>query len=241
MHKHLWIAAVVALAGAAAACSSDEPSSKSDYPQPAATIGDEATPAEPMMQSPNAPSSTETTVAPTPGLPENPMSRAGDEPIAESLRDGQILKVVDLANSGEVEQAQLAKTKATHPQVKQFAAMMIKDHTQAKQKSMQLGRAAGLTQEESPQSAKLETKALDTVATLKAVGPAGFDAAYMNAQVEQHQAVLDMLSNTLIPSATNPQLKAELEATRTIVQRHLGHAKQIQETIAVSQANAIEE
>ena len=46
MQKHLWIAAVVALASTAAACSSDEPSSTQDYPQPAASIGDEATPEE---------------------------------------------------------------------------------------------------------------------------------------------------------------------------------------------------
>jgi putative membrane protein len=247
MHKYLWIAAAVALTGTAAACSSDEPSSKQDYPQPAASIGDEATPEEPTMQSPTTePSSSpaieesivdETAVA----IPENGMSREGDEPIAESLRDGQILKVVDLANTGEVQQAQLAKSKATNPQVKQFAAMMIKDHSQANQKAMKLAKAAGVTEEESPAAAKLELKASQTMDTLKAVGPSGFDAAYMSAQVEQHQAVLDMLSNTLVPSATNPKLKTELEATRTVVQRHLGHAMQIQETIAVAEANAIED
>jgi len=259
MQKHLWIAAVFALTGTAVACSSDEPSS-SDYPQPAASIGDEATPEEPTMQSPIAPppSDIPPTVAPTPSgtsqigtppiadqtavvIPENGMSREGDEPIVESLRDGQILKVVELANTGEVEQAQLAKSKATSPQVKQFAAMMVKDHSQANQKAMKLGKAAGVTPEESPAAAKLEMKSSQTMDTLKAVGPSGFDAAYMNAQVEQHQAVLDMLSNTLIPSAMNPQVKVELEATRTVVQRHLGQALQIQETIAIAEANAIED
>lgn len=255
MHKHLWIAAVVALTGTAAGCSSDEPASNTDYPQPAASIGDEATPQEPTMQSPTQPGPT---VAPTPGvsvttdtppaldetivaIPENGMSREGDEPIAESLRDGQILKVVDLANTGEIEQAQLAKSRATHPQVKQFAAMMIKDHSQANQKAMKLGKTAGVIEEESPAAAKLETKASQTLDTLKAVDTSGFDAAYMNAQVEQHQAVLDMLSNTLIPSATNPKLEMELEATKTMVQRHLGHAMQIQDSISAAQANAIED
>ena len=260
MQKHLWIAAVFALTGTAAACSSDEPSSKSDYPQPAASMGDEATPPEPTMQSPNMPPPSVVvppTVAPTPSgtsqieappidqatvaIPPNAMSREGDEPIVESLRDGQILKIVDLANTGEVEQAQLAKTRASNPQVKQFAAMMVKDHSQANQKAMKLAKAAGVTEEESPVAAKLELKSSQTFDTLTAVSPSGFDAAYMNAQVEQHQAVLNILSNDLIPNATNPQLKTELEATRTVVQRHLGHALQVQETTSFVSSGMIED
>jgi putative membrane protein len=240
MNKHLWIAAGLALAGAAGACSSDEPSTQQHYPQPAASIGDEATPQEPdpTMQTPTPSMSTAAedqpvTATATP-VPENGMSRPGDEPIAESLRDGQIIKIADLANSGEVEQAQLAKLKATDPQVKKFAAMMIKDHSEAKQKGAQLAKKAGLIEEDSGQANDLQTKSEQTLATLKVVDATSFDKAYMNAQVEQHQAVLDMLTKTLIPSATNPKLKAELEATRTVVQRHLGHAQQIHDSLAAA-------
>jgi putative membrane protein len=234
MHKHVWIAAGIALAGAAGACSSDEPSTKQQYPQPAASIGEETTPQEPQptMQKPTPSMSSAAEDKPVAAVRENPMSRPGDEPIAESLRDGQIIKIADLANSGEVEQAQLAQMKATDPQVKQFAAMMIKDHSKAKQQGAQLAKKAGLTEEDSGQAATLQTKAEQTLATLKVVDATSFDKAYMNAQVEQHQMVLDTLTKTLIPSATNPQLKAELEATRNMVQRHLGHAQQIHQSLA---------
>lgn len=236
MNKHLWIAAVLALSGAAGGCSSHEPSANEQtHAAPAASYGDEATPPEPSP-APATPTPALSTAAEDKPvtIPENGMSRPGDEPIAESLRDTQILKITDLVNSAEVEQAELAKTKASDPQVKQFAAMMIKDHTKAKQQGMQLGKQAKLNQEDSTQAHELQNKAEQTLATLKAVEPTTFDNAYMNAQVEQHQAVLDLLSNTLIPSATNPKLKTELEATRTIVQRHLGHAQQIHQTLAAA-------
>jgi putative membrane protein len=236
MNKNLWLAAVIAVAGSAGACSSDEPSNQQSYPQPAASVGSEATPPEPdpTLASPTPSTSTAAEDQPVAAVPANGMSRPGDEPVAESLRDTQILKIIDLANSGEVEQAQLAKTKASDPQVKKFAAMMVKDHTQAKQKGMQFGKSAGLAQEDSTTAHELQTKADQTLATLKAAEPTAFDNAYMKAQVVQHQEVLDLLTNKLIPSATNPKLKTELEATRTVVQRHLGQSQQIHQSLAAA-------
>lgn len=257
MNKTLWIAAAVALAGASGACSS----SSSEEPQPAATAGDEASPQEATSNtSPAQPSSMATDTAATPGpnasmtgtsaedsmaataaqansgsgmgMPANAMSRPGDEPVAETLRDGQILKIADLAHSGEIEQAKLAQTKASDPQVKKFAAMMVKDHTKAKQQGMQFSKTAKVEQEDSAAANDLQTKAEQTLTRLKATDATSFDSAYMTAQIEQHQAVLDMLNKSLIPSATNPKLKSELEATRTTVQQHLGHAQQIQQTLA---------
>ena len=231
MHKTQAIfAAVLALSGAAAGCSSDEP--ETTTPQPAASQGAEATPPEPDLSRP-------ATVAPATAVPAaepvapppNAMSEPGDSPAPESLRDAQILKIVDLVNTAEVEQAQIAKTKATHKDVKQFAQMMITQHTQAKQKAAELGRKVNLMPEQSTQAGTLEGKAAQTLATLKMVDATAFDAEYMSAQVQEHQEVLDLLTTKLIPSATDPKLKAELENTRTVVQRHLGSAQQIQQSL----------
>jgi putative membrane protein len=246
MHKSHWIAAAIALAGSTASCSSDEQANEQTYPQPAASVGEEATPLESESEPVTKQLEAEPTTQPvgsalrpeaeTPAAtPSNAMSRPGDEPIAESLRDTQIVKILDLVNSGEVEQAHLAKTKANDPQVKQFAQQMITQHTQAKQKGMQLARAANLNQEESTESAQVETQGMQTVATLKTVDPTSFDGAYMRAQIEQHQAVLDMLNSRLIPSVTNPKLKTELENTRRVVERHLASARQIQGTLGIAE------
>ncbi len=225
----------LALAGASAtACSSDEPST--EHSQPAASVGDEVTPQENAMdpqpaaasESQQMPDAPPVTAAP----PTAVSAPAGvDEPVAESLRDAQIVKITDLVNTAEVEQAKLAKTKAQNPAVRKFATNMISQHTKAKQKGMQLTKASGLAQEESTEAGELEAKGTQTLESLKTVDKSSFDNAYMSAQVQQHQEVLDMLSTRLIPSATDPKLKAELEDTRTMVQRHLTEAQQIHQSL----------
>ena len=64
-------------------------------------------------------------------------------------------------------------------------------------------------------------------ATLKGLSGADFDKAYVNAEVDLHQAVLDQLDNTLIPSAQNAELKSLLEQARPTISAHLDHAKSL--------------
>jgi putative membrane protein len=241
----------LALGGAAVGCSSDEPSSEAEYPQPAASVGDEATPEEATPENttpqPGAATEPSTTtdearamqpLAPqtSPSVSAAPEGTA--EPMAESLRDAQIIKVADLVNASEVEQAKLAKTKAKNPQVQKFAAAMISQHTKAKQKGMQLSKAQSIMPEESRVAGELESKGAQTLQKLQDADKSVFDVEYMTAQVQQHQEVLDMLTTQLIPSATDPKLKAELEATRTMVQRHLTDAQQIQRSLGTGAGTA---
>ena len=226
----LIFAGVLGLACAATACSSDEPATQQNYPQPAASQGAETTPPEPPAAQPDpAPmTSADGPIAPPTSSPKSDAV----EPAPESLRDSQILKITDLANSAEVEQAKIAKTKASNKYVKQFAQMMFTQHTQAQKKGMDVARDVAVTPEESAQAGELEKQGADTLATLKMVDATAFDAEYMNAQVKQHQALLELLNTKLIPSATSPKVKAEMENTRTVVQRHLGTAQQIQAQLA---------
>lgn len=221
----------IALAGAAAGCSSDE---TTEHPQPAASMGDEVTPAEITTE-------TQPQAAPEANVPaeETPLAAAqesatipGDTSATESLRDGQIAKITDLVNSSEIEQAQLARSKATQPRVKKFAADLMAQHQKAKQAGVKLTKASNITPEESAVAGDLETKSAQTLSMLKSSDAASFDMAYLTAQVQQHQEVLDMLNEKLIPSATDSKLKAELEDTRSMVEHHLEEAQEISRALS---------
>jgi putative membrane protein len=54
-----------------------------------------------------------------------------------------------------------------------------------------------------------------------------FDRAYAENEVAYHQAVNKALETTLIPSATNPELKNLLETGLKIFQGHEQHAEQV--------------
>jgi putative membrane protein len=60
---------------------------------------------------------------------------------------------------------------------------------------------------------------------------AAFDKAYIDNEVAYHQAVLDAVDKTLIPSASNAELKALLVKVRPAFVAHLEHAKAIQSSL----------
>jgi putative membrane protein len=160
---------------------------------------------------------------------EIPLEPVPDQPAAQPrLTDAQIVKITDTVNTGEVEQAKLAKQRSKNAAVKKFASQMVSQHTTAKQQGATLSKQIKLEPEASPVSVELTSKGTKTLEELKAIDAESFDRTYMDGQVEQHQEVLSQLDNHLIPEATNPQLKAELQKTRTMVEAHLNHAKQIQ-------------
>lgn len=67
-----------------------------------------------------------------------------------------------------------------------------------------------------------------SLAHLKTLKGAAFDAAYVDREVAYHQQVIDALDKTLIPGATNAELKALLVKVRPAFVAHLEHAKHLQ-------------
>lgn len=153
---------------------------------------------------------------------------------ASPLSDQQIAAVTDGVNTAEIEQAQLAQTKSTDEKVKLFASMMIEHHGQAKRKQTTLG----IAKVESPLSLKLAAKAHTTMVQLKQKSGVEFDRAYLLAQVDGHQEVLETIDNQLLPDAKNPELKAYLEELRPQVAEHLERAKAAKDTLAAASSPA---
>jgi putative membrane protein len=146
----------------------------------------------------------------------------------EALSDDQIIKLVDLANSAEVEEGKFAETKAKHTKVKNFAAKMVMHHGQAKQKGEKLATTLSLTPAESSLSSKMKNESDSSLAQLKSTPSTDFDRAYVDAQVDEHKKVLSTLDDKLIPSAKDQQLKSLLQEMRTTVHSHLVEAQQLQ-------------
>jgi putative membrane protein len=215
-----------------AGCSSDEAASESNYPQPAASQGDEATPAEPSHPQTPTESTNPTTGTAATGPSEIPVAAAPTATATtsaggESLRDSQIFQVLKSVDQAEIEQATLARNKATDPRVKKFAEHMIEQHSRALKDGANLARKLGATPEESQLAVQLQTETGQTLSTLRGIDSSMFDRMYMGAQVKQHQDVLDLLDKRLIPSAGNPELNAALKNARTMVASHLQEAQQV--------------
>jgi putative membrane protein len=185
------------LSAAMVGCSKDNTSEVA----PAASQGDEVTPAERSVN---------------------------DD--ATTLTEGQSLQILDTVDSGEIAQGQLAVTKASAQSVRDFANDMIEQHSRAKQEGAQYAQQNNITPAPSKLSNKLENHGADVLHKLQTQEGADFDAAYMKAQVEQHQEVLKKLDNRLIPSAS-ARARTHLETAREMVHHHLVKAKEIQASL----------
>jgi putative membrane protein len=148
-----------------------------------------------------------------------------------ALNDNEIAAIVAAANTGEVEQAKLAQTKAKEARVKKFAAHMISEHTDAGQKETQVMTKAGLKSEENPVSSQLTSDSTKLVESLRTQNGMEFDRMYIDAQVKQHQQLLDMIDHKFMANVKSPDLKGFLQTLRSKVETHLKEAREIQKSL----------
>lgn len=186
--------------------------------------GEALPPAPPV---PAEPASTDSATAPT--VPGGAAASPPPEPppAKELLSEGQLAKVSEVVNTGEVEQAKLAQAKAKTPGVKKFAAMMIKHHGDALREHARLVKKLGLTPTDSATAASLKEDGEKTLETLKKTDAGGFDTAYVASQIEGHQKVLDLL-DTQTSAAKNPEVADALRRARAVVAQHLQEARDLQ-------------
>lgn len=150
--------------------------------------------------------------------------------------DPQIAAIVVTANQVDIDAGKLAKSKAQSPEVKEFAQRMITDHSAVNKSATELVQKLHVTPEPSATSASLKQGGAENLAKLKTLSGAAFDEAYIDHEVAYHEAVLNALDKTLIPSAQNAELKALLVKVRPAFVAHLDMAKQLQAQLGKSGA-----
>jgi putative membrane protein len=146
--------------------------------------------------------------------------------------DPQIAAIVVTANQVDIDAGKLALTKAKSSGVKAFAQLMITDHGAVNKSAGDLVAKLHVTPESNATSQSLQKGGDDNVAALKKLDGGAFDKAYVDHEVAYHQAVLDAVDGTLIPSAQNAELKALLVKVRPAFVAHLEHAKHLQGELA---------
>src|SRR5262245_25440298 len=81
---------------------------------------------------------------------------AAAPPTTSSLDDSKILEVLEVANTGPIEHAQLAVSRTQAQTVKSFARAMIEDHTDARDEARSVAKRIGVSPSPSPVSTELK-------------------------------------------------------------------------------------
>ena len=148
--------------------------------------------------------------------------------------DPQIAAIVVTANQVDIDAGKLAAGKSPSKSVKDFAQLMVSDHTSVNKSAVDLVTKLKVTPEDNATAQSLKKGGEDNLANLKKLSGPAFDKAYVDHEVAYHEAVIDALDKTLIPNAKNDELKALLVKVRPAFVAHLDHAKHLQASLGKS-------
>ena len=151
---------------------------------------------------------------------------------AQTVSDAEIASIVVTANQVDIDAGKLAASRSTNAEVKAFAQLMITDHASVDKSAADLLAKLKVTPQDNPTSQSLKSGGDKNLAHLKILKGTAFDKAYVDHEIAYHQQVIDALDKTLIPSATNHELKALLIKVRPAFVAHLEHAKRLQSPTA---------
>lgn len=143
------------------------------------------------------------------------------------LSDAEVAHVAVTANAIDVELAELVASRTQTEAVREFAATMIRDHNAVNERAAALAGRLGVTPAANAVSESLRSGAEEAKASLRELRGEAFDRAYLEREVGYHEAVLDALDGLLIPTTSNAELRALLEAVRPAIAAHLEHAKEL--------------
>lgn len=130
---------------------------------------------------------------------------------------------VKQAGSGDLYEktsSQMVMKDAKNPKVKQFAEMMVSDHSKSTADIMAAAKADGLK----PGKPALLPAHAQLIAQLKAAKPADREKLYVQQQVTAHEQAL-ALHQTYSKGGDKPALKAASAKVVPVVQQHLSEVR----------------
>ena len=139
---------------------------------------------------------------------------------APSLDDATIVAIFDAANTADIETGELAAKKGSTKEVREFGAMLVRDHKAVRQQGRDLAAKLGVvpTPPADDASAKAHAAAMKT---LRAARGAAFDHAFLQHEVAFHKAVIDAVNTTLLPAIQNAELKKLVVTVAPAFQAHM--------------------
>lgn len=136
--------------------------------------------------------------------------------IQDQLEDGR----------AEVNLAKIASERATHPQVKEFAQMMARDHQAAGDELRQIATSANI---QLNTAAEPDSDHKDAEEELSKLSGREFDREYIEKMIDEHQEAVNELEKH--QDADNVQIRQWATKTLPTVRQHLERARQIQQTL----------
>jgi putative membrane protein len=122
------------------------------------------------------------------------------------LDDPTIVAIFDAANTYDIQAGALAEKKAQSKDVHEFAEMLQRDHRAVRQQGRDLAASLKVTPTP-PTNFALAKAHVDAMNRLRGLSGTAFDRAFLQNEVDFHNAVIDAVTKTLLPAIQNAQVK----------------------------------
>ncbi|HEX6315713.1 MAG TPA: DUF4142 domain-containing protein [Gemmatimonadaceae bacterium] len=144
-----------------------------------------------------------------------------------AIDDAAIVGIFDIANTWDIETGTLAASRATRPEVKDFGAMLARDHKIVQDSGRALATKLKVTPTSVAADFPLKVAHEAAMKKLRGLSGAAFDQAFLEHEVAYHKAVVDAMKTSLIPAITSAELKALVEKVAPAFVAHQVAAEQL--------------
>jgi putative membrane protein len=147
-----------------------------------------------------------------------------------TLTDPNIVALLDEANKADSAAGAFAFGKATSPDVKSFAKLMMGEHHTLRVKGEALAKKLNVTPQP-PADDPVKTAGESEMTALRSAKKgAMFDSTYIHQEVTIHKAVLELAGKAHDDTKTD-ELKKLIESAKPIIQKHLDRAEDLQKKL----------
>jgi len=143
-----------------------------------------------------------------------------------TLDSPDVAGILIAAHSGEIQMAQAALPKLTSPATRDFANMMISDHTMGLNEARGMFASASIVPRSSSATASMLRDSVKRTITSFSNATTNADRQYMQSQVDAHQNLLVTIDAQMMPAAHGDLLNL-LQRQRASVAAHLDRARQV--------------
>jgi len=125
---------------------------------------------------------------------------------ASKLDDPTIVAIFDAANTYDMETGSLAVRKGHSRAVRDFGAMLVRDHRNVRAQGRDLAKSLHVTPTP-PKDFALAKAHVSAMRSLRAAKGKKFDRAFLQHEIDYHNTVIDAITKTLLPATQNAQVK----------------------------------
>lgn len=149
-----------------------------------------------------------------------------DEPAL--IREARVVRTVDEVGDRRMAQATAATLLATSEAVREYAEQLVEDYRSLRERQAELGVSLGFTALKGGRAEHFEREIEQDVLSLIEHRGEGFDEAFLELMITEHEESLRLIETSLLPKAERPELRASIENDfRPLVRKSLARAREL--------------